>query len=560
MRVLLLITILSLTALPAAAQSQTTITYQGQLQDASGPYDGTPGMEFRLFDSLINGNQIGTEIVLSAVPVTDGLFQVELDFGAPYGAGSTYLEVMVGGDTLAPRQRISAAPLAVHALSLDTTYADNRFWKFGGNAGTTPGTDILGTTDDKPLEVHVNGVRALRLEPGDSPNVIAGSVANQIASGVVGASVAGGGTEFLGNFVAGDFGAIGGGSDNQAGASDGDENNRGFATVGGGSGNTADDAYATVGGGNDNTASGYRAVVGGGAGNTASGSDATVGGGFSNTASSSYATVAGGYLNEATGPYSFAAGNRAKANHWGAFVFADASDADFASTGHAQFLIRAGGGVGIGTDSPDRDLHIKQRSTNNGRIGLQIERSGASTNNWGLYIATSDNLGFRYNDVLKSRIDADDGVYSTSSDRNAKKDIQMLTGVLNRVLKLKPRTYLMKEQDESAVRSPGFIAQEVEPLFPATVTVQDGEYALKYSQITVLNTAALIELHGHFSDTMAGLESESEKRFVALESQNAALKAQVNALSSEGARVKELESRLAALEAFLLEDQQIVEK
>ncbi|WP_376695874.1 tail fiber domain-containing protein [Wenzhouxiangella sp. EGI_FJ10305] len=551
MRALFLITVLSLTALPSAAQSETTITYQGQLEDASGPFTGTPGMEFRLFDSLTEGGQIGTEIVLSAVPVTDGLFQVELDFGAPYGASPTYLEVMVGGETLEPRQRISAAPLAVHALSLDAAYGDNRFWKLDGNSGTTPGTDILGTTDDTPLEVHVNGVRALRLEPGDGPNVIAGSAANQVASGVRGASVAGG-WDLGGNFVAGDFGTISGGADNLAGAPDGNENTRGFATVSGGTGNTANDAYATVGGGINNLASGYGAMVGGGA---------------ANTASKSYATVGGGFRNTASGEYSFAAGNRAKANHRGAFVWADSTTDDFASTGNDQLLVRAAGGVGIGTNSPTRDLHIKQRSTDNAGIGLQIERSGASTNNWGLYIATTDNLGFRYNDVLKSRIDADDGVYSTSSDRNAKKDIQALSGVLSKVLELKPRTYLMKEQDESSVRSPGFIAQEVEPLFPATVTVQDGEYALKYSQITVLNTAALIELNEHFNSTMTGLESEFEKRFAALESENTDLRARVTALTAETGRMevlvernRALEDRLARLESLVIEQQEIAER
>ncbi|WP_376692711.1 hypothetical protein [Wenzhouxiangella sp. EGI_FJ10409] len=118
MRFLLLITILSMTAVPASAQTETTITYQGQLQDAGGPFTGTPGMEFRLFDSLIDGNQIGAATVLSAVPVTDGLFQVELDFGATYESGPLYLEIMVSGNTLTPRQRIGSAPLAVAALNV----------------------------------------------------------------------------------------------------------------------------------------------------------------------------------------------------------------------------------------------------------------------------------------------------------------------------------------------------------------------------------------------------------------------------------------------------------
>ncbi len=41
-----------------------------------------------------------------------------------------------------------------------------------------------------------------------------------------------------------------------------------------------------------------------------------------------------------------------------AFVWADHTDADFASTAPAQFLIRAAGGVGIGTNSPSEQLTV----------------------------------------------------------------------------------------------------------------------------------------------------------------------------------------------------------
>jgi hypothetical protein len=47
--------------------------------------------------------------------------------------------------------------------------------------------------------------------------------------------------------------------------------------------------------------------------------------------------------------YAFAAGYRAKANHTGAFVWADSQDADFASTANNQFNIRAAGGVQLST-------------------------------------------------------------------------------------------------------------------------------------------------------------------------------------------------------------------
>lgn len=34
------------------------------------------------------------------------------------------------------------------------------YWALSGNAGTTPGTHFLGTTDYQPLQVQVNGSRA----------------------------------------------------------------------------------------------------------------------------------------------------------------------------------------------------------------------------------------------------------------------------------------------------------------------------------------------------------------------------------------------------------------
>ena len=47
-------------------------------------------------------------------------------------------------------------------VSLDTAFTDGLYWKLGGNAGTVAGADVIGTTDDQALELHVTGVRALR--------------------------------------------------------------------------------------------------------------------------------------------------------------------------------------------------------------------------------------------------------------------------------------------------------------------------------------------------------------------------------------------------------------
>ena len=137
----------------------------------------------------------------------------------------------------------------------------------------------------------------------------------------------------------------------------------GFGTIGGGRINTAPGHYGTVSGGRDNTASGYSSTVAGGDSNYVAGNYCTVGGGSHNAAGESpndnYATVPGGAYNTAIGRYSFAAGRKAKAMHHGAFVWANSTDADFASTGDNQFLIRAGGGVGINTNSPHSDLQVE---------------------------------------------------------------------------------------------------------------------------------------------------------------------------------------------------------
>jgi len=168
-------------------------------------------------------------------------------------------------------------------------------WSLNGNNLDT--TQFLGSTNNQAVELRVNGSRALRLEPNAAgANFIAGSATNFVAAGVTG------------------------------------------ATIGGGSSNAI-------------SAGAFGAVIDGGAANTNGGNRSVIGGGELNSigATATHATVPGGLNNAATGTYSFAAGQRAKANHRGAFVWADSQAADFASTGTNQFLVRAQGGVGVNT-------------------------------------------------------------------------------------------------------------------------------------------------------------------------------------------------------------------
>ena len=601
---------------PSTCAQGTAFNYQGWLSDGGAPANGAYDLTFTLFDAPSGGAIVGTSNVVHDLGITNGLFNVALDFGgASFDGGARWLEIAVrpgasadGYTNVSPRQPITATPYAIRALNfsgaisnaqLAGTYgsavnisnAANVFggsfsgnggglsnlnaanlvgplpaaalsnaWRIGGNAGISAANNFIGTTDDKPLELRVNNSRALRLQPDPSPanapNVIGGSPVNVIAPGVVGTTIAGGGSaDYEGNGPApntvglsygtvgggvgndtagvgatigggynntsigffalvggggvnianGDYASVGGGLFNQAtntastvaggrnnraigryssvgggtnaqalgqystvaGGQDnvgvasfatvgggrsnhatntsstvaggesnraygpfsmvgggvanhatntastvaGGQNNRAygiystvsggttglasgeFSTIGGGSDNLASGIYTTVAGGRDNLASGiYSTVagghentsddfgstvsggyqnissdtgstVGGGSGNVSSGQHATVCGGSGNTAGGSWSITAGGSQNEANGHHSFAAGKRAKAEHNGAFVWADTAgnlslEDPFLSTAPRQFLIRAEGGVGIGHNAPNAPLHV----------------------------------------------------------------------------------------------------------------------------------------------------------------------------------------------------------
>ena len=89
-------------------------------------------------------------------------------------------------------------------------------WSLTGNTGTSS-TNFIGTTDDQPLNLKVNGQRGLRLEPRpEDPNLVGGSESNATGVGAYGATIAGGGTSTFPNVVNGPFSTLGGGLDNSA--------------------------------------------------------------------------------------------------------------------------------------------------------------------------------------------------------------------------------------------------------------------------------------------------------------------------------------------------------
>jgi hypothetical protein len=109
----------------ASTALATTFTYQGRLTDGGSPANGTYDLRFILYDAESGGSQVGTTVTRDDVVVANGLFSVDLDFGAnAFQGAARWLEIAVRPGTstgtytvLSPRQPVSPAPYALFAAT-----------------------------------------------------------------------------------------------------------------------------------------------------------------------------------------------------------------------------------------------------------------------------------------------------------------------------------------------------------------------------------------------------------------------------------------------------------
>ncbi|GAB4167684.1 MAG: hypothetical protein Kow0020_00730 [Wenzhouxiangellaceae bacterium] len=513
--------LLWLVSMGVLAQS-SVITYQGQLRNNGTPFTGMVNLEFRLYDALVGGNQIGSSINLFNWPVEDGLFQAEIDFGAAAFDGSDrWLEVWINGAPLTPRQQVTSAPYAIRAAStaagavggneIDPTEVQLRVsgtcpagqsirvinqngtvlcepddigWSLTGNAGTDPNTHFLGTTDSQPLVLRTANAQSLRIEHSAevfnglpiSANVIAGSHANSVTPGVRGATIAGGGVlngdsdpNFNGeapNRVTDAYGTVSGGYGNVAGDDAGTTIDASFATVGGGRVNTASGFTSTVGGGFSNTASGEASTVGGGANNNASHSWSTVGGGLSNTASGPRSTVSGGSSNTASGLWSTVSG-----------VF-NCAGGDYSWAGGRRAKVRPGNDAGeagsgcsgvddTGTAGGDLGTFVWADSQNadfvsTGPNQFLVRASG------GIWFGTNNSPSIPSGRFINTSTGAyltTGGTWTNASSRALKQDFTPVDplSILDGVMQLDLATWRYRESDET--RHLGPVAEDFQTIF-----------------------------------------------------------------------------------------------
>lgn len=148
-----------MSGLALAATAQTTaFSYQGELKDEGvGINADRARFVFQLWDSPVYGHQIGSDVELTNIVVTEGIFTVFLDFGeSAFDGNVRYLRIGVnptGGTSitwLSPRQPVTAAPFAIHAL-----HGGDNPWTIDGNDISYVAGDVgIGTASPAyPLSV-----------------------------------------------------------------------------------------------------------------------------------------------------------------------------------------------------------------------------------------------------------------------------------------------------------------------------------------------------------------------------------------------------------------------
>ncbi len=140
--------------------------------------------------------------------------------------------------------------------------------------------------------------------------------------------------------------------------------------------------------------------------------------------------------------------------------------------------------VGINKGSPQANLHIKQEAgTNSANRGLRLEADDGT--HWTILTDNQDNLSFWFDGTFQAKIEDGGGSFTITSDLRLKENIEILEPVLAKINALTPKryNYIVDKKKRPKI---GFIAQEVEKLFPELVKPM-GEYkGLVYDDFAIL--------------------------------------------------------------------------
>jgi hypothetical protein len=491
------------------AKAQTAFTYQGTLQSGGAAVSGSADLRFRLYNAATSGQQIGSQIERSAVALSRGIFSVDLDFGdsAFLPGAARWLEIDArspagtGSFTmLAPRQPVNPTPLAQGLAGIATTRAgtqsvdQNQYDGFGagvltgrldftpswesftaGKTGALTGVALDGygvvNGNPSPMTVRIHagvgtsgpvlGSVVVSVPPGQSGNVPIASFPNVSVTAGAQYTIAPSGTVFLIKSN-GDI----------AGATPGPTTINRFV---------------------------FKTFVTPEASIAAKASKSS----FADSAATvSWLGVAGvpANVSNAFSPWVATAGG---SRLTGGFAQID--------TG---VLLQFGGAAENGDP-----IALRRFNYSNEQSGLEMilgNDYGISNANDAFVITASGTTMFQFNSQNGGQaLKAGGGSWGVLSDARAKHDINQLTGALERLLKLRGKTYFYNDPSAAGAGAgshTGFVAQEVEPFFPEWIGQSGGMKTLNISGFEALTVESLRELRAEKDEQIARLRAESDSR------------------------------------------------
>jgi len=362
---------LVLTTLSALAQTPRKMHYQGVLNDQNGnPINGVRSVEFRLYDTLETGTPLWSQgpqneqMNRGMFNAVLGPFPEEIDFSIQY-----YLELVVEGDVLSPREALASAPYALRSAKSDSSkhanksnHANNS--DHANNSEHSKHADVADSLADNSvtsdmivdgtiqfIDIGQNSAVTGQVIKWDgtiwvasNDDIGAGGSSLPITGGIMTGPISNSGdpeiTMGKGNFGQGNLNpglwSFVAGSNNRNWGSfsvisggggptlaDSNFTNGFFTTIGGGTRNRIlsnffSDSGSTIGGGTRNRIIYSGGTIGGGMENIINGFKCTIGGGDKNAANGEFSVIGGGYSNTARGIYAIVGGgyrNAAKGSY-----------------------------------------------------------------------------------------------------------------------------------------------------------------------------------------------------------------------------------------------------
>jgi len=167
---LLLCALLAGFPLLAFAGGPQNVAYQGRLTENGAAVTGTKAMVFNIYDAATGGNLLFSNPSQN-ITIVAGVFSVSLDFSgvAVEDQSQLFVEIIIDGTTLSPRDPVAAVPYAISAQALSgaSTISASGFMTFANLASPpSPAKGRIYFDASGQLRVSLDGVGFVTLATG----------------------------------------------------------------------------------------------------------------------------------------------------------------------------------------------------------------------------------------------------------------------------------------------------------------------------------------------------------------------------------------------------------